>query len=146
MFRNTFNFFSFRHFFNVSLIVLRIWNNVVVLSFFKRIICTFVYEMWISWRKYKRSNNRFNMIISLNLIRWDLAISICEYTSIRSIYWWYVIKYLSFKLVSRSLFFIFCFFLTWVLFSSFIFVFELNLFFNSFAFVTFRIDLIWQRD
>jgi membrane-associated HD superfamily phosphohydrolase len=78
--------------------------------FLNAIVCTFVYETWISRRKCKQSNNRFDMIISLNLIRWDLAISIYEYTSIRSTCWWYVIKYLLFKLVFRSLFFNFLLF------------------------------------
>jgi hypothetical protein len=107
--------------------------------FLNAIVCTFVYETWISRKKCKRSNNRSDMIVSLNLTRWDTIISICEYTSIRSTCWWYVIEYLSFELVFRSLFFYFLLFFTWALFfSSFIFVFELNLFFNSFAFVTFR--------
>jgi hypothetical protein len=63
------------------------------------------------------------MIVSLNLIRWDSTISICEYTSIRSICWWYVIKYLSFEFVFRSLFFYFLFFF-W--FEFFFFIFHLR--------------------
>jgi hypothetical protein len=78
--------------------------------FLNAIVCTFVYETWISRKKCKWNNNRFDIIVSLNLIRWDSAISICEYTSICSICWWYVIKYFSFEFVFRSLFFYFLLF------------------------------------
>jgi hypothetical protein len=107
--------------------------------FWNAIIWMFVCETWISRKKSKRNNNRFCMIVSLDLIHWESAISICEYTSIRSICLWYVKKHLSFKLVFRSLFFYFLlFFYLKFFFSSFTFVFELKLFFNSFAFVTIR--------
>jgi hypothetical protein len=79
----------------------------------------FLCETWISRKKSKRSNNRFCMIVSLDLTHWESTISICEYTSIRSICLWYVREHFSFELVSRSLFFYFLLFFD---LSSFFFV------------------------
>jgi hypothetical protein len=78
--------------------------------FWNTIIWMFVCETWIFRKKNKRNNNRSRIIISLNLTHWESAISICEYTSTRSIYLWYVKKHLLFELVFRSLFFYFLFF------------------------------------
>ncbi len=95
------------------------------------IIWMFVCETWISRKKNKWNNNRFRIIVSLNLIHWKSTILICEYTSIRSIYLWYVKEHLLFKLVFRSLFFYFLFF------------FILSFFFFVIHF-RFRIEIILQ--
>jgi hypothetical protein len=140
--------------FRLVIFLVSLWSfhaHEIMLSFWiflNAIVCTFVYETWISRKKCKQSNNRFDMIVLLNLTRWDSTISICKYTSIRSICWWYVIKYFSFELVFRSLFFYFLLFF-WL---KFFFSHRSSSFSNWICFSIhsrswhFEIDLIQQRN
>ncbi len=140
MFRNTFDLFSFRHFFNVFLIVLRTWNNVVALSLFER-DCLYVCIWNVNLSKRMQTKQQsfwYDRLVKFNSLRFSNINLRIHVNSLDLLMIRHKISFIWARF-SLVVFLLSAFFFIWVfLFSSFIFFFELNFFFNSFAFVTFR--------
>ncbi len=140
MFENSLDFFSFRYLHNVSSIVLRTWSDVVALNLLK-CDCLNVFMWDVNFSKEEQTKQRsfsydhFAKFDSLKVSNINLRIHVNSFDL-------FMIRQRTFFIWARFslvVFLFFVFFLTWAfLFSSFTFVFELKLLFNSLAFVTVR--------
>ncbi len=140
MFENSLDFFSSRHLHSVSSIALRTWSDVVALNLLKR-DCLNV-SMWdVNFSKEEQtkqqsfSYDRLARFDSLRISNINLRIHVNSLDL-------FMIRQRTFFIWARFSLAVFLFsalFLTWALLSSsFTFVSELKLLFNSLAFVTVR--------